>query len=171
MTAIEEMKKLGIEPNLKTYTTLIHGWALASHPEKALACFEEMKQVGWEPDEAVYHCLMTSLLSRATFAQSFVYSGILRISKEMLDRGFSVDLGTATYWSKSLRILERVPSELTSSVEKLYPPNWSSYTHGSFDAKYTYSSENNKGDLNMCSEENKDHVQDWDELQTFGRPC
>eukprot|EP01018_Ginkgo_biloba_P016765 Gb_31763 [translate_table: standard] len=124
---MEEMKSMGIGPNVKTYTTLVHGWALASLPEKALSCFEEMKQVGLEPDQAVYHCLMTSLLSRAAVAQNYVYSGILRISKEMLDLGFTVDLATATYWSKSLCKVERIPGELTRAVEKIFPPSWYSY--------------------------------------------
>jgi len=127
MAALEEMASLGMKPNIKTHTALINGWALASYPDKALMCFEEMKQAGLEPDQAVYHCLMTSLLSRATVAKNCVYTGILRISKEMSDLGFSVDLETAVHWSKSLRRLEAVPAQLTNAVEKVFPPSWYSY--------------------------------------------
>jgi len=115
MAVLEEMTSFGMKPNIKTHTTLIHGWALASYPDRALTCFEEMKQAGLEPDQAVYHCLMTSLLSRAVVAQNCVYTGILRISKEMSDLGFSVDLETAIHWSKSLRRLEAVPGQLTNA--------------------------------------------------------
>ena len=77
------MKAVGVKPNIKTYTTLIHGWSRASLPEKALRCFEEMKMAGLKPDKAVYHCLMTSLLSRATVAEEYMCSGILSLCGEM----------------------------------------------------------------------------------------
>lgn len=123
---MEEMEALGVKPNVKTYTTLIHGWARASHPEKALKCFEEMKHVGLKPDKAVYHCLMTSLLSRATVAEAYVYSGVLSICREMIECGFTVDMGTAVHWSKCLRKIERTGGELTEALQKTFPPDWSS---------------------------------------------
>ncbi|KAF4354084.1 hypothetical protein F8388_002484 [Cannabis sativa] len=110
---IEEMQAFGVKPNIKTYTTLIHGWARASLPEKALKCFDEMKQAGLQPDRAVYHCLMTSLLSRAAVAESYIYSGILSICREMIESGLTVDMGTAVHWSKCLRKIERGGGELT----------------------------------------------------------
>lgn len=123
---MEGMEALGVKPNVKTYTTLIHGWARASHPEKALKCFEEMKQVGLKPDKAVYHCLMTSLLSRATVAEAYVYSGVLSICREMIECGFTVDMGTAVHWSKCLRKIERTGGELTETLQKTFPPDWNS---------------------------------------------
>lgn len=115
-----------MKPNVKTYTTLIHGWARASLPEKALRCFEEMKLEGLRPDKAVYHCLMTSLLSRATFAEEHVYLGILSISREMVELCLTVDMGTAVHWSKCLRKIERTGGELTEALQKTFPPAWNS---------------------------------------------
>ncbi|KAM1363225.1 hypothetical protein EV2_028929 [Malus domestica] len=89
---IEDMEALGVKPNVKTYTTLIKGWARASLPEKALRCFKEMKLTGLKPDRAVYHCLMTSLLSRATVAEVYIYTGLLSICKEMIESGVTIDI-------------------------------------------------------------------------------
>lgn len=115
-----------MKPNVKTYTTLIHGWARASLPEKALRCFEEMKLAGLKPDKAVYHCLMTSLLSRATFAEEHICSGILSICGEMVELGLTVDMGTAVHWSKCLRKIERTGGEITEALQKTFPPAWNS---------------------------------------------
>lgn len=121
---IQEMQAFGVKPNVKTYTTLIHGWARASLPEKALKCFDEMKLAGLKPDKAVYHCLMTSLLSRATVAEAYVYSGVVSICKEMVEAGFIFDMGTAVHWSKCLRKIERSGGELTEALQKTFPPDW-----------------------------------------------
>lgn len=121
------MEAAGIKPNLKTYTTLIHGWARASFPEKALRSFEEMKAAGLKPDKAVYHCLLTSLLSRATFAQSYVYNGLLSVCREMIESEMTVDMGTAVHWSRCLRKIERTGGELTEALQKTFPPDWTSH--------------------------------------------
>lgn len=126
MQTIEEMEALGVKPNVKTYTTLIHGWARASLPEKALRCFEQMKQAGLKPDKAVYHCLMTSLLSRAAVAEAYIYSGVLSVCREMIESGLTIDMGTAVYWSKCLCKIERTGGELTEALQKTFPPDWSS---------------------------------------------
>lgn len=127
MKTIEEMEALGVKPNIKTYTTLIHGWSRASLPEKALKCFEEMKQAGLKPDKAVYHCLMTSLLSRATVAEDYIYTGILNLCEEMIECGLTVDMGTAVHWSKSLRKIERSGGGITEALQKTFPPDWNSH--------------------------------------------
>ena len=127
---IQEMKAVGVKPNIKTYTTLIHGWARASLPEKALKCFEEIKSAGLQPDKAVYHCLMTSLLSRATVAEEYICSGILSVSREMLESGITVDMGTAVHWSKCLRKIERTGGELTEALQKTFPPDWNAFSNG-----------------------------------------
>lgn len=124
MKTIKDMETLGVKPNVKTYTTLIHGWARASLPEKALKCFEQMKLAGLKPDKAVYHCLMTSLLSRATVAEAYIYSGVLSICREMIESGLTVDMGTAVHWSKCLRKIERTGGELTEALQKTFPPDW-----------------------------------------------
>ncbi|KAM1229789.1 hypothetical protein ACFX15_039432 [Malus domestica] len=121
------MEALGVKPNVKTYTTLIKGWARASLPEKALRCFKEMKSAGLKPDRAVYHCLMTSLLSRATVAEVYIYSGLLSICKEMIESGLTVDMGTAVHWSRCLRKIETTGGELTEALQKTFPPDWSSF--------------------------------------------
>lgn len=121
---IQEMQAYGVKPNVKTYTTLINGWAHASLPEKALQCFDDMKLAGLKPDKAVYHCLMTSLLSRATVAEAYVYSGVLSICREMVEAGFIFDMGTAVHWSKCLRKIERSGGELTEALQKTFPPDW-----------------------------------------------
>lgn len=121
---IQEMKAVGVIPNVRTYTTLIHGWARSSLPEKALKCFEEMKLAGLKPDKAVYHCLMTSLLSRATVAEEYICSGILNISREMIESSITVDMGTAVHWSRCLRKIERTGGELTEALQKTFPPDW-----------------------------------------------
>lgn len=127
MRTIQEMEVVGVKPNVKTYTTLIHGWARASLPEKALKCFQEMKRVGLEPDKAVYHCLMTSLLSRASVAEEYIYSGVVGICGEMIECGLIVDMGTAVHWSKCLRKIERTGGKLTEALQKTFPPDWNSY--------------------------------------------
>jgi pentatricopeptide repeat protein len=126
MQTIKDMEALGVKPNVKTYTTLIHGWARASLPEKALRCFEQMKSAGLKPDKAVYHCLMTSLLSRATVAEAYIYSGVLSICREMVECGLTFDMGTAVHWSKCLRKIERTGGELTEALQKTFPPDWNS---------------------------------------------
>lgn len=128
MKAIEEMETVGIKPNVKTYTTLIHGWARASLPEKGLSFFEQMKQSGLKPDKAVYHCLMTSLLSRAAVAdQDYIIMGIQRVGEEMVESGLTVDMGTAVHWSKCLRKIERTGGYLTNALQRTFPPDWSSH--------------------------------------------
>ncbi|KAL0299126.1 UNVERIFIED_CONTAM: Pentatricopeptide repeat-containing protein, chloroplastic [Sesamum radiatum] len=127
MRTIEEMEAVGVKANVKTYTTLIHGWSRASLPEKALKCFEEMKQAGLNPDKAVYHCLMTSLLSRATIAEDYIYNGILNLCDEMVDYGLTVDMGTAVHWSKCLRKIERTGGSITEALQKTFPPDWNSH--------------------------------------------
>lgn len=121
---IKEMKAVGVMPNVKTYTTMIHGWARASLPEKALKCFDEMKMAGLKPDKAVYHCLMTSLLSRATVAEAYIYSGLLSICREMIKSGLTVDMGTAVHWCRCLRKIERTGGKLTEALQKTFPPDW-----------------------------------------------
>ena len=101
------MEACGIKPNVKTYTTVINGWARASLPDKALKCFDEMKASGLKPDKAVFHCLVTTLLSRATFAEAYIYNGLLSICREMVESEMTVDMGTAVHWSKCLRKIER----------------------------------------------------------------
>lgn len=117
------MEALGVRPNIKTYTTLIKGWARASLPEKALSCYEEMKAMGLKPDKAVYHCLMTSLLSRASMAEGYIYSGVMSICKEMVEAGLIVDMGTAVHWSKCLCKIEGSGGELTETLRKTFPPD------------------------------------------------
>lgn len=121
------MEAVGVKPNVKTYTTLIHGWARASLPEKALQCFELLKLAGLKPDKAVYHCLMTSLLSRATIAEVYIWSGILSLCREMIECGLTVDMGTAVHWSKCLSKVERTGGELTEALQKTFPPDWNSH--------------------------------------------
>lgn len=128
MIAIEEMETVGIKPNVKTYTTLIHGWSRASLPEKGLKCFEQLKQSGLKPDKAVYHCLMTSLLSRAVVAdQDYIITAIQLVSEEMIESGLTVDMGTAVHWSKCLRKIERTGGDITEALQKTFPPYWSSH--------------------------------------------
>lgn len=127
MKTISEMEAVGVKLNIKTYTTLIHGWSRASLPEKALKCFEDMKKAGLEPDKAVYHCLMTSLLSRATVAEDYIYTGILTLCEEMVGRGLVVDMGTAVHWSRCLRKIERSGGGITEALQKTFPPDWNSH--------------------------------------------
>lgn len=133
---MEEMEGIGVKPNIKTYTTLINGWARGSLPEKALRCFDEMKSAGLKPDKAVYHCLMTALLSRATVAEEYIYSGILRICREMVESGFTVDMGSAVHWSKCMRKIERTGGELTEALQKTFPPDWNSHSSTTLAAYY-----------------------------------
>lgn len=121
------MIAVGIKPNVRTYTTLMRGWARASLPEKALKCFELMKIVGLKPDRPAFHCLITSLLSRATVAEEYIYSGILSVCKEMVELNLTVDMDTAVHWSKCLRKIETSGGELTETMQKTFPPDWNSY--------------------------------------------
>lgn len=127
MKTVQEMEALGVKVNVKTYTTLIHGWSRASLPEKALKSFEDMKRAGLKPDKAAYHCLMTSLLSRATIAEDYIYSGILNLCEEMVENGLTVDMGTAVHWSKCLRKIERSGGGITEALQKTFPPDWNSH--------------------------------------------
>lgn len=122
METMEQMKQMGVQPNLRTYTTLIHGWASASYPEKALACYDEMKAAGLKPDKALFHCIMTSLLSRAAVARETVFDGVLRVTSEMVDLGICVDLATVRHWQKYLVKAERWSGDLTQAVERIFPP-------------------------------------------------
>lgn len=131
---VEEMEAAGVKPNVKTYTTLIRGWAQASLPDKALRCFEELKLVGLIPDKAAYHCLMTSLLSRATVAEEYIYSGILSVCKEMVENDLTVDLGTAVHWSKCLHKIERTGGVLTEALQRIFPPAWNSHENPEIDS-------------------------------------
>jgi pentatricopeptide repeat protein len=124
METMEQMKQMGVQPNLRTYTTLIHGWASASYPEKALACYDEMKAAGLKPDKALFHCIMTSLLSRAAVARETVFDGVLRVTSEMVDLGICVDLATVRHWQKYLVKAERWSGDLTHAVERIFPPDW-----------------------------------------------
>lgn len=127
MKTIEEMDAFGVKPNVKTYTTLIRGWARASLPEKALKCFDDMKEAGLQPDKAVYHCLMTSLLARATVTEEYICTGILNIAGEMVESEITVDMGTAVHWSKCLRKIEGTGGEITEALQKTFPPDWNSH--------------------------------------------
>jgi pentatricopeptide repeat protein len=124
METMEQMKQMRVQPNLRTYTTLIHGWASASYPEKALACYDEMKAAGLKPDKALFHCIMTSLLSRAAVARETVFDGVLRVTSEMVDLGICVDLATVRHWQKYLVKAERWSGDLTQAVERIFPPDW-----------------------------------------------
>lgn len=138
------MEVIGVKPNVKTYTTLIKGWARASLPEKALKCFSDMKLAGLKPDKAVYHCVMSSLLSRATVAEAY-YTGALSISREMIESDLTVDMGTAVHWSRCLRKIEKTGGELTEALQKTFPPDWSS--HRLLDAS-SNSDTDNEADIN-----------------------
>lgn len=126
---IEQMKQQGVQPNLQTYTTLVHGWASASYPEKALVCYDEMKAAGMKPDSALYHCIMTSLLSRAAVARETVFDGVLRVTSEMVEQGLCVDFATAKHWQRFLIKAERHPGDLTQAVERIFPPGTSPIIH------------------------------------------
>lgn len=125
--AIEQMKQQGVQPNLQTYTTVVHGWASASYPEKALVCYDEMKAAGMKPDKPLYHCIMTSLLSRAAVARETVFDGVLRVTSEMVDQGICVDFATAKHWQRFLIKAERQPGDLTRAVEGIFPPGTNSF--------------------------------------------
>lgn len=140
MDTLQEMKRMGVQPNLKTYTTLINGWSKASYPEKALACFDEMKSVGLVPDKAVYHCLMTSLLSRAAIARGTIYEGVVRISDEMVAGGICVDLPTAKHWQRFLLRAERRAGDLTRVVQRVFPPDWDFSQRGNTEGDGDYDS-------------------------------
>ncbi|KAJ8562798.1 hypothetical protein K7X08_031250 [Anisodus acutangulus] len=126
MQTINEMETVGIKPNVKTYTTHIHGWARASLLEKGLKYFEQMKQSGLKPDKAVYHCLMASLLS-ASVAEDNIMTGIQNVCEEMVESGLTVDMGTAVHWSKCSRKIERTGGDITEALQKTFPPGWSSH--------------------------------------------
>lgn len=127
MKTTKEMEAVGVKPNVKTYTTLINGWSRASLPEKALKCYEEMKQAGLKADKAVYHCLMTALLSRATVAEDYIHSGILNLCQEMVEKELVVDMGTAVHWSRCLRKIERSGGTITEALQRTFPPDWNSH--------------------------------------------
>lgn len=147
MKAVEEMETVGIKPNLKTYTTLIHGWARASLPEKGLKCFEQMKQSGLKPDKAVYHCLMTSLLSRAAVAdQDYIITRIQHVCEEMVESGLTVDMGTAVHWSRCLRKIERTGGNLTEALQKTFPPDWNSHRNPNAASNNTGNTEGSDND-------------------------
>lgn len=155
---VEEMEAAGVKPNVRTYTTLIKGWARASLPEKAFRCFEEMKQAGLKPDKPAYHCLMTSLLSRATITEDYIYSGIVSICKEMIENDLTVDLRTAVHWSKCLQRIERSGGELTEAIQRTFPPAWNTHeideknsdylieSRGGDDSEYEFSDESGNED-------------------------
>ena len=124
METFHEMVDAGVKPNILTYTTLVKGWASASFPEKAVLCFEQMKADGIMPDYAVYHCLLNSLLSRASVARDSVVSSISNVCEEMASQGFCVDTDTAVTWEKYLKRAEHHPGELTRAVETVFPPDW-----------------------------------------------
>jgi pentatricopeptide repeat protein len=124
MDTFREMTDVGVKPNILTYTTLVKGWASASFPEKAVLCFEQMKAGGIVPDYAVYHCLLNSLLSRASVARDSVVSSITSVCEEMAAQGFCVDMETALTWEKYLKRAEHYPGELTRAVEMVFPPDW-----------------------------------------------
>jgi leucine-rich PPR motif-containing protein len=124
---IEEMADIGLKPNLKTYTTLIKGWARASLPDTALKCFEEMKLAGLKPDEAAYHCLVTSLLSGASAMEGSTYTGILNVCREMFENDLTVDMRTAVHWSRWLHKIERTGGALTEALQRIFPPDWNSF--------------------------------------------
>lgn len=69
---------------------------------------------------------MTSLLSWATVAEVYIYTGLLSICKEMIESGLTVDMGTAVHWSMCLRKIETTGGELTEALQKTFPPDWSS---------------------------------------------
>lgn len=160
--AVQEMKVAGVEPNIRTYTTLIRGWARTSLPEKALRCFEEMKLAGLKPDKAAYHCLMTSLLSRATVAEEYIYSGILGVCKEMVEHDLTVDMRTAIHWSKCLRKIERSGGELTEALQKTFPPDWNSReVHQISSGQINGNSSSDEADTDVSvSEDEEDNVAD-----------
>lgn len=155
-----------MKPNVKTYTTLIHGWARASLPEKALKCFEDMKKAGLQPDKAVYHCLMTSLLSRATVAEDYVYTGILHLCGEMVEAGMTVDMGTAVHWSRRLRKIERTGGGITEALQKTFPPDWNSHKTlnaiSNTDVHFDGSDANDYDDNLLHEDSNSDNETDFD---------
>jgi leucine-rich PPR motif-containing protein len=108
------------------YTTLIKGWSRASLPDRALKCFEEMKLVGLKPDEAAYHCLVTSLLSRASVMEGSTYTGLLSFCREMFENDLTVDMRTAVHWSRWLHKIERTGGALTEALQRIFPPDWNS---------------------------------------------
>lgn len=152
MKTIEEMETFGVKPNVKTYTTLIRGWARSSLPEKALKCFEDMKEAGLEPDKAVYHCLMTSLVARATVAEEYICTCILHIAGEMVESGITVDMGTAVHWSKCLRKIERSGGGITEALQKTFPPDWNS--HKNLNAISNAADDNDNGLDDFGSDDN-----------------
>ena len=159
---VEEMEAVGVKPNVRTYTTLVRGWARTSLPEKALRCFEEMKLAGLKPDKAAYHCLMTSLLSRATVAEEYIYSGILGVCKEMVEHDLTVDMRTAVHWSKCLRKIERSGGRLTEALQKTFPPDWSSREIPQINSDQISGnslSDDNDTDVSDYSEDEKDDVE------------
>lgn len=116
------MQAVRVKPNVKTYTTLIHGWVCVGLPEKALRCFEEMKMSGLKPDKAAYHYVMALFLLRATVAEDYIYSGILSLCGEMVQTGLTVAMGTAVH-SKCLHKIERAGGEITEALQKTFPPD------------------------------------------------
>lgn len=156
------MADVGLKPNLKTYTTLIKGWARASLPDRALKCFEEMKLAGLKPDEAAYHCLVTSLLSRATVMEGSTYTGILSVCREMFENDLTVDMRTAVHWSRWLHKIEMTGGALTEALQRIFPPDWNSLevlgevsdSVSTGDSDYSSDSDFSDGDENQDADGN-----------------
>lgn len=156
------MADVGLKPNLKTYTTLIKGWARASLPDRALKCFEEMKLAGLKPDEAAYHCLVTSLLSRATVMEGSTYTGILSVCREMFENDLTVDMRTAVHWSRWLHKIEMTGGALTEALQRIFPPDWNSLevlgevsdSVSTGDSDYSSDSDFSDGDENQDADDN-----------------
>jgi pentatricopeptide repeat protein len=155
---IEEMVDVGLKPNVKTYTTLIKGWARVSLPDRALKCFEEMKLAGLKPDEASYHCLVTSLLSRATVMEGSTYTGIISVCREMSENDLTVDLRTAVHWSRWLHKIERTGGALTEALQRIFPPDWNSLEFlGEPSSSISMGESDDYSDSDFSGDEDEDH--------------
>lgn len=58
---LEKMKRAGIQPNVHSYVTVMHGWRRAKQPDRVLRLYDEMINDAIEPTRETYrmvvHCL------------------------------------------------------------------------------------------------------------------
>ncbi|CAA6657314.1 unnamed protein product [Spirodela intermedia] len=86
LNVYEEMKALGVKPNLITYNTLLDAMGRAGRPWQVKTIYREMESNGFSPNRATYAALVRAY-SRARYPED-----ALRVYREMKGKGVELNV-------------------------------------------------------------------------------
>ncbi|KAK8562627.1 hypothetical protein V6N12_010701 [Hibiscus sabdariffa] len=97
-----ELSVNGLKPDVYTYTIMINGFCKGGLADEAYQLFKSMRD-----NECLLYSIPYNVMVQGLFRNNYT-SKATQLLAEMVDKGFSADLCTATLHSRDMRMLLRI---------------------------------------------------------------